>query len=253
MSEGLSSNSEGERLAVFAYENAEVAARVEALALQHVAQLLLQRKVLALEDVADALARAARCGGAPDGPVGGRVNAASAAAVLARVGAALRRAADLDVCVAYDEARGAQVWVLRNAAADALALAGAACSPAQLAGLRAFLDWALADDRRAPGAAAAMTRAQLAAAHPALTGPVVARLCRAGWLAEVPGERPGAPRIAVGARLLAELAPYIAATVGSDARACVICDHPVLLVCFLSILPHFQCRSSRLISLFFCV
>ena len=80
-------------------------------------------------------------------------------------------------------------------------------------------------------AAAAATQEQLTAAHGALTPPVVARMVHRGWLAAVPPEGAGAVRYTVGARLLAEMAPYIASTVGSDARACVICDHPVLLVC----------------------
>ena len=221
-----------ERLAAFAYPDARTAAQVETLALQHVAQLLLQHKVLAPDAVAAALARAAQHCGVPAAAVV-RPDAAALAAVLARVGAALQHAADLEVCLCYDEPRGTQVWTLRNAAADALALAAAAAeyTPAQLAALRAFLDWALADDRRDPGAAAAATQEQLAAAHGALTPPVVARMVRRGWLAAVPPEGVGAVRYTVGARLLAEMAPYIASTVGSDARACVICDHPVLLVC----------------------
>lgn len=234
MSEGPAAGSE--RLAAFAYLDARVAAQVETLALQHLAQLLLQRKVLAPDDVAAALARAAQHCGVPAGSVR-RPDAAALAAVLARVGAALQRAADLEVCLCYDEPRGTQVWALRNAAADALAVAAAAAEyrADELAALRRFLDWALADDRRTAGAIAAATPQQLAAAHAALTPAVVARMVRSGWLAalpeDCPGEHRGTPRYTVGARLLAEMAPYIASTVGTDARACVICDHPVLLVC----------------------
>ena len=223
-----------DRLAVFAYDDVVLAVQVEAATLKHLAQLLLERKVLALADVCAAVTRVAKQCGVPEGQTI-RPSAQTVAPLMERLSARMVGAADIEAALCYDEPRNEQVWCLCNTHADIFSVAATDYTADELAALRAFLDWAYRDDRRDAGAMAAMTQPQLAESFPALGAGVVARLVRLGWLlrlpAEFPGEQCGTPRYAVGCRLAAEMHKYITDTFGDDARTCLICGMPALLVC----------------------
>ena len=227
--------SEGDRLEAFAYEDGALAQRVEKLTLQHLAQLLLSKKTVTEADITKALKHVALHCGVPEADVR-RPSPDGIGQVMSRLNTALSDAADLRVATGFDEQRGSIVWCLCNGRADALSLAAVAYTPEQIDALRGLLDWVFVDDRREAGALAALTQQQLNEKFPALSKGVVARMIADGWITEVdkdcPGENCGTVRYSVGSRLMAEMAKYVADTYGDGVRLCVVCELPVLLVCY---------------------
>ena len=236
LEKGMSEGQQGEqqRLDVFRYEDEALSERVERLALQHLTQFLVCKKVITAGDVDRAIEKTAKYCGVP-GDQFRRPTPDMVSAIITRMNNALEKAADLRLVICLDEVHAEQVWSLCNGRADALSLAASSYSPEQMTALKKILDWSYTDDRRDHGAIAALTQQQLAMDYPVLAPNVITRMVNDGWLKELPpdypGENSGSLRYTVGSRLLAEMSQYLSDTYGDDARTCMICGLPVLVVC----------------------